>query len=105
MSKTVFKRPDNASEATIVVVAHPFKLNGEETEKVTIPAIRGKHLARIPFRYGTIPTIGQQVEWASWVVQPLGAIEEMHPADAIEISNEVYAQLGKALATGEQPSE
>jgi hypothetical protein len=105
MSKTEFKPPSSEGGHVIVKLAHTIKVDGDETDKVTIPALKGKHLARIPFHYGAVPTIGQQLEWANWVVVPLGAVEEMHPSDAMAVSSQVYSMLGKSLATGEQPSE
>lgn len=106
MSKqTEFVPPSAEGGATIVKLAHAVKFNGDETDRVTIPALRGKHLARIPYKFGEQPTIGAMVEWANWVVLPTGIVDEMHPADARAVAVEVNAQLGKSLTTGEPPSE
>lgn len=102
---TEFKRPTTEGAATIAVLSHPFQFAGDEQTAVTIPALRGKHLARIPFKLGELPSIGLQIEWAGSLVLPVGVLDEMHPSDAFAIALEVYGQLGKSLATGESASE
>jgi len=104
-TKTEFLPPSSADGATIVVLRSPVKWRGEETERVTIPALKGRHLARIPFTVGDVPTLGALVEWASAIVLPAGIVDELHPSDAIAIANEVYAALGKSLAIGETQSQ
>jgi hypothetical protein len=106
MSKqTEFRPPSSENGPTIVVLAHPFQFKGETQDRVTIPHLTGKHLMRLNIRDGNSATIGDQIAWASWVVLPLGAVEDMHPADALAVGGKLFELLGKSLATGETPSE
>jgi len=104
VSKIEFK-PESKDGSTIVVLSRAFKHRGDDMERVTIPALTGKHMMRLPMTEGEVPTVGQLIEWANWVVTPLGCVEDMHPSDALDIARRVYANLGKSLTAGETTSE
>jgi hypothetical protein len=104
VSETKFKEP-NADGSIVVQLAGEIKLKNEVYSRVTIPALRGKHLARLTFGLGSTPSNAQIIEWADYVVEPLGSVGEMSPRDALAVSAEVYSLLGKSLRTGEPASE
>lgn len=101
MSDTIEFKPPSSDGTIIVKLAHPFKWRGDDCDKVTIPHLRGKHLATLPVKAGEEASVGQIVEWASSVVIPKGVMGEMHPSDALAIGLRLMALLGESLATGE----
>lgn len=91
----------NQDGSVIVKLSYPVTVNGEQTERATIPALRGKHLRVCPFNAGTadIP-VGKLVEFAALIVMPVGVVDELDPVDAIAVGAEVAAQVGKSRRTG-----
>jgi hypothetical protein len=95
----------NQDGSVIVTLAAPITLNGEKHDKVTIPALRGKHMRVCPFMAGQADVrIADLVEFAAEIVVPHGAVDEMTPSDAIQVGSEVALMLGKSRTTGSSAS-
>jgi hypothetical protein len=99
-----FKEP-NADGSVVVQLGEDVVFRGETFSRVTIPALKGKHLARLTFALSGVPTNAQLIDWCQYVVEPVGVVGEMSPRDALDIAGEAYTLLGKSLATGDSPSE
>jgi hypothetical protein len=93
----------NSDGSAIVELSEPIKLNGQELSRVTIPRIKGKHLVTMPVLDGEA-SLGVVVGWAMHVVEPKGSVEEMSPADALDVAKALLESLGKSQPTGEPPS-
>jgi hypothetical protein len=92
----------NSDGSTIVKLAEPIKLGGDELTRVTIPKLRGKHLIGAP----VLDSMGQYLVIAARVVEPKGALEEMTPADAVAIGNHIIELIqGKATAGQEKTGQ
>lgn len=92
----------NADGSAIVYLKTPIRLKGEEYERVTVPALRGKHMRKCPIvagATGEVP-VGVLVEFAAQVVLPEGAVDEMTSEDAIRCAVEVASKMGKSQKTG-----
>jgi hypothetical protein len=95
----------NSDGTTIVILSESIKVGKEELTRCTIPKLRGKHLFKMPaFSQENIP-LGIIVEWATHIVEPRGAVDEMVPKDANAVAHKLMElYLGKSPATGEKPS-
>jgi hypothetical protein len=92
---------DNQDGSSIYRLVTATRFKNEDHPRVTIPALKGKHLARLPFSVnGKDTTIGEMIAFASSVVQPVGIVEEMTPEDAIMVAHAVARALGKSQKTG-----
>jgi hypothetical protein len=85
----------NSDGSCTVKLTEPVTVGGEILSRVTIPALKGKHMMKAPFLGANIP-IGQLVEFAGLIVMPAGAVEEMSIQDAMLIASEVATMLGKS---------
>jgi hypothetical protein len=91
----------NEDSSAIVKLSEPIRVGKEELTRVTIPKIRGRHMFKAPVMAHGMP-IGPVIEWASHIVIPAGAVEEMCPKDAIAVANWIMEHwAGKSIATGE----
>jgi hypothetical protein len=88
----------NEDGSAIVQLRTPVTVDGETLSRVTIPALRGRHMMSAPNLTDTT-TIGELITWATKVVEPRGAVEEMVPGDAVLVGNELLASLGKSRAS------
>jgi hypothetical protein len=86
----------NSDGSSIYKLITPAKVNGDETDRVTIPAITGKHARRLTWLPGVTPTIGQMVDFAAAIVIPTGVVDAMTAGDAFALGFEVAAQLNKS---------
>lgn len=101
MSITVEHNKDGSS---IVRLSEPVTVGNEELTRVTIPALRGKHMRLAPWPLGRPMTVGELIDFAARVVEPLGVVDELTAADARDVAVEVMLKLGKSPPTGEAPS-
>lgn len=93
----------NADGSCIITLSTPVTVGGEKVARVTVPRLTGRHLFRMP-AISQDASIGVIVEWATTVVTPRGAVEEMDPTDAIAVASALLDSLGKSRPTGAQPS-
>ena len=90
----------NADGSVIVKLATPITVDGDEVTRVTVPALKGRHMMLCPFKAsdpGSVE-IGAFVSFAALIVKPKGAIEEMSPADALAVAAEVGNSMNKSPA-------
>jgi hypothetical protein len=80
----------NSDGSVICVLSTPVKFKGEEHERVTVPALKGKHL-KVVSADDTSATI------ASKVVEPVGIYDELVIADAVEVNGAFMEAWDKAL--------
>ena len=95
----VTRNPDGSA---VVVLRMPVTIAGETLSRVTIPALRGRHMMSAPNLTDDTP-IGEVITWANKVVEPRGAIEDMHPLDAVLAGNLLVEALGKSRANRGEP--
>ena len=90
----------NEDGSVVITLTTPIQLDGDEVTKVTIPALKGKHMMLCPYRAAdpTSVEIGAIVSFAALVVKPKGAIEEMSPTDALAVAAEVGNSMSKSAA-------
>jgi len=93
----------NSDGSCIVKLTKAVMVDGEKVARVTVPRITGRHMFKMPV-IGTGTPIGVVIEWASTVVLPKGAIEEMDPSDAIDVAGCLLEALGKSQPAGEPAS-
>lgn len=93
----------NADGSCIVKLSTPIQLGDETVSRVTIPRITGKHLFKMPV-ITLSSSMGPVIEWASHVVLPQGAVEELSPADAVSVAEALLGAVGKSQPAGEPPS-
>lgn len=100
------KFEDNKDGSCTVKLESPIMVGGEEISRLTIPAIKGRHLMTAPFAYSDIPSMGDWSTFAARIVTPAGAFEELEVADAIAVGLRAMSMTtGKYRATGEKSSE
>ena len=85
----------NQDGSVIVMLQAPIRVRGEEHDRLTIPALKGKHLKSAPF-VGSDMAIGQLVDWANKIVEPAGAVDELSVTDAMKVATEVATSLSKS---------
>lgn len=91
----------NADGSVIVKLSEPIKVGNEEFSRLTIPALRGRHMRLCPFKAGDVDVpMGLLVEFAALIVQPAGAVDELDPLESLAVGAEVAALMGKGRATG-----
>lgn len=90
----------NADGSAIVKLSEPVTVRGEELSRVTIPRLKGKHLFGAP----PLTSIGMVLEWASKIVEPRGALEEMTPEDAVAVGDFLFGLLTKRPKAGADSS-
>lgn len=91
----------NEDGSAIVKLSETIRVANQELTRVTIPKVRGRHLFKAPVMGPGLP-IGPVIEWASHIVTPAGAVEEMCPKDAIAVANWILDNWAKkSPATGE----
>lgn len=97
---------ENKDGSAVVVLDKPVTFKGEQYERVTVPALTGRHMRLITWAPdGSTPTGGQIADFAARVIVPAGVFDDLGPADALFVSNAVQVVLGKALSpTGESAS-
>lgn len=95
---------ENADGSAIVKLQKPVMLDGQPLDRLTVPALRGKHMRHASWAYGSVPTMGQVIGFAAEVVLPRGALDELEAHVARDLAVEVTLLLGKSQATGEAPS-
>ncbi len=86
----------NTDGSCVVKLSGSIHVGGEEISRVTIPAIKGKHMRSAPFSAGVNVTLGHLVTFAAEIIQPAGSVDEMSPDDAIYCAQEVAALLNKS---------
>jgi hypothetical protein len=92
----------NKDGSVIVKLGAPIRVAGAsfDTDRLTIPAIKGKHLRKAPFNVGGTTTLGQLVEFAAMVVEPIGCVDELDPMDSLTVATEVGACLSGKKTSG-----
>lgn len=91
----------NQDGSVIVTLSESITVGKETLEKVTIPALRGAHMRVCPFVAGSESyRVEEFVEFAARIVIPVGAVDAMAPADAIEVGSEVATLMGKLRKGG-----
>jgi hypothetical protein len=90
----------NADGSAIVKLRVPFRYDGEERARLTIPALTGKHMRACAWSIAERPTVGQLVEFASAVIEPVGIVDALPAAVARDLSVEVLVSVGKSLGIG-----
>lgn len=88
--------------SAIVRLHRPIKVDGDTLSRVTIPALRGRHMMSAP-DLTEETQIGEVITWATKVVEPRGAVEEMFPQDAITTAKALAALLGKSATSHGAP--
>ena len=86
----------NSDGTAIVKLARPVTWKGEALSRLTIPRITGKHMRHATWEYGSQISVGQLVDFAARVVEPLGVVDELDADIARDIGMEVVLHLGKA---------
>ena len=88
----------NTDGSVIVKLAKPITLHGEQVDRATIPALRGKHMRICPFGAddGASVPMSKLVEFAALVVVPAGFVDELGPMEALAVAAEVATSVGKA---------
>jgi hypothetical protein len=94
----------NADGTVIVKLAQPITFAGQPLSRLTIPALRGKHMRLATWPFGLRPTMGQLFELAAQVIEPAGALDELDAWIARDVAGELILLLGKSRPTGEAPS-
>jgi hypothetical protein len=92
----------NQDGTIIVKLDAPIAVDGEQLDRLTIPALTGKHLKHCPFPLSSAgtATLGQLVEFASKIVEPIGCVDALKPVDALAVASHVGAALSPK-ASGE----
>lgn len=91
----------NKDGSIIVKLDAPIKLRGEEHQRLTIPAIKGKHMRLCTIKGDGSDTVGTLIEFAAQVVEPIGSVDELEPMDAVTVAGAVRASIeGKAPTAG-----
>jgi len=89
---------ENSDGSAVVVLDDEVRFKGDEIVRVTIPALRGKHMRLITWDAASgSATGGQLAEFAAQVVTPAGVFDELTPRDALYVTQAVNNLLGKAL--------
>lgn len=89
----------NADGSVVVRLLEPVTFDGEKITRVTLPALRGRHMRSAPMFDEGI-TLGDLIEWASKVVQPAGIVDELSPGDCITLAEELATSVGKSRPPG-----
>lgn len=99
------KFEDNKDGSVIVILDAPVVVGKEDISRLTLPALRGKHLRKAPWHLVGAPSLGDVCEFAAEIVEPHGAFDELDASDARDVALHVGAMLGKRRATGDAASE
>lgn len=97
-----FEAP-NADGVVIVKLSSPVKFGGEQLTRLTIPRLTGRHMRKAQWEYGVPLTTGLIVDFAAYVVEPIGVLDELDAIVARDVAVEVFSLLGKSQATGAEP--
>jgi hypothetical protein len=98
------KQVDFADDGSAVVqLRTPVKFDGEMLSRVTIPALRGRHMMSAPDIDEDVQ-IGTIITWATKVVEPRGAVEDLYPQDAIAVGKALLVLLGKSVDSPGEPA-
>ena len=95
---------ENRDGSAIVKLARPLELDGRQLSRLTIPALTGRHLRKVPWSYTKPATLGEVATFAADVIEPEGALDALPAKLANDLAAEVLIRLGKSQATGEAPS-
>jgi len=77
---------------------------GERVERLTIPALTGRHMRRASWSLSEGANIGDMISFACEVVEPVGIVDALPAWVARQVSVEVFVALGKSQGDGEVSS-
>lgn len=91
----------NADGSTIGVLSAPVTVGPVSHDRITIPALKGKHMRKFGMVLGDgSTTIGVLIQLAAEVVEPAGIVDEMAPSDAMDVGLEVLKYItGKGVGS------
>ena len=92
----------NDDGSAVIALRMPVTIAGETITRVTIPALRGRHMMSAP-NLTNDTTIGELITWANKVIEPRGVVEDMVPADAVLVGNSLLEALGKSRTNRGEP--
>src|SRR3982751_4983643 len=85
----------NRDGSATVRLRDGVRLGGETHERLTIPALTGKHMRKAAWSVSDGATAGDIIAFANEVVLPHGIVDEMPAWLARDLSSEVVNCLGK----------
>lgn len=95
-----FRIARNADGSAIVKLIEPIMLKSERGQlephdRLTIPRITGRHLKSAGWTITGQITLAHLAEFASAVLEPRGAFDELPPLVARDVAMEIFVALGK----------
>lgn len=98
----------NRDGSCIVKLTRPvaFVVDGrrERVERLTIPALTGRHMRLASWSLADGANIGDMISFACEVVEPVGIVDALPAWVARQVSVEVFIALGKSQGDGEVSS-
>lgn len=95
----------NADGSAVIILEKPVTFTAgkeeDETNRLTVPALRGKHLRMLPVELGE-----SKVQWAdianfaARITLPAGAFDELEWNDSKFVTEVVIGMVGKAQGGG-----